>query len=100
MTHNELEVSPLLRDLAILGLDNMERVFGLFFAAATKSTTSEGAESIALLQRVIGVKLNYAHKLASASDLSEATELQFAYFRAQVEIAADLIRVTELNQQV
>ena len=61
--------------------------------AATKSIAPNSPESIALLKRVIAVKMDYARKLALASDLSEATALQFAYCRSQVEITTDLIRI-------
>ena len=37
--------------------------------------------------------MDYARKIARASDLTEATALQFAYCRSQVEITTDLIRI-------
>jgi hypothetical protein len=37
--------------------------------------------------------MDYARKLARTCDLTEATALQFAYCRAQVEITIDLIRI-------
>lgn len=50
-------------------------------------------DAIALLNRVIAVKIDYARKLARASNVTEATALQFSYCRSQVEITTDLIHI-------
>lgn len=81
------------RNLASISLDNIEKAFAFFFDAANKSIAPNSATSLALLERVIAVKLDYARKLALAKDLPEATALQFAYCRAQIKITTDLIRV-------
>jgi hypothetical protein len=94
MMDNGLDVPFQVRDLAAMSLDNIEKAFAQFFDAATRSIAPNSAETIALLERVISVKIDYARKLALAKDLTEATALQFAYCRAQVEITADLIRVS------
>jgi|SRR4051812_40179702 hypothetical protein len=93
MMDNGLDVPLQVRDLAAMSLDNIEKAFAQFFDAATRSIAPNSAEIIALLERVISVKIDYARKLVLAKDLTEATALQFAYCRAQVEITADLIRV-------
>ena len=90
MMDNGLDVPFQVRDLAAMSLDNIEKAFAQFFDAATRSIAPNSAETIALLERVISVKIDYARKLALAKDLTEATALQFAYCRAQVEITADL----------
>src|SRR6266498_3578352 len=88
-----LDVPIQLRELVAISIDNIEKAFAFFFDAATKSIAPNSPESIALLKRVIAVKMGYARKLALAKDLSEATALQFAYCRSQVEITTDLIRI-------
>jgi hypothetical protein len=93
MMDNRLDVPFQLRDLAAMSLDNIEKAFAQFFDAAKKSIAPNSAEIIALLERVISVKIDHARKLALAKDLAEATALQFAYCRAQVEITTDVIRI-------
>ena len=88
-----LEVPAPVRELVAMSIDNTEKAFALFFDAATKSVAPASAESLVLLKRVIAVKIDYARKVALAKDVSEATALQFAYCRAQIEITTDLIRV-------
>ena len=88
----KIEVPSQVRELVAISIDNIEKALALF-DAATKSIAPSSPESIALLKRVIAVKMDYARKLALASDLSEATALQFAYCRSQVEITTDLIRI-------
>jgi hypothetical protein len=92
MTHR-LNVPFQVRELTAISLDNIEKAFAFFFDAATESNAPNSAESIALLKRVIAVKIDYARKIALAKSASEATALQFAYCRAQVEITTDLIRI-------
>ena len=82
-----------IRELVRIGINNAEKALLLFFDQTKRSTAPNSAEAIALLNRVITVKMDYARKLARASDLTEATALQFAYCRSQVEIATDLIRI-------
>ena len=93
MMETRLEVPAPVRELVAISIDNIEKAFALFFDAAEKSVAPASAESLVLLKRVIAVKIDYARKLALAKDLSEATALQFAYCRAQIEITTDLIRV-------
>jgi hypothetical protein len=93
MMDNGLNVPFQVRDLAAMSLDNIEKAFALFFDAATRSIAPSSAETIALLERVILVKIDYARKLALAKDLTEATALQFEYCRSQVEITTYLIRI-------
>jgi len=88
-----LEVSIEVRELAVIGIDNAEKALALFFDQASKSIGPNWADTVALIKRVIAVKMDYARKIARASDLKEATALQFAYCRSQVEITADLIRI-------
>ena len=88
-----LEVPIEVRELAVIGIDNAEKALALLFDNVAKSIAPNSAESVALIKRVIAVKMDYARKIARASDLTEATALQFAYCRSQVEITADLIRI-------
>src|SRR5438093_1088241 len=67
-----LDVPIQLRELIAISIDNIEKAFAFFFDAATKSIAPNSPESIALLKRVIAVKMGYARKLALAKDLSEA----------------------------
>jgi hypothetical protein len=93
MIDSKIEVPNQVRELAVIGIDNAEKALSLFFDNAAKLIAPSSAESIALIKRVIAVKMEYARKIARASDLTEATALQFAYCRAQVEITSDLIRI-------
>jgi hypothetical protein len=88
----ELDVPAQVRELATGSIDNAEKAFGFFFDAATTSGAPASAESLALLKRFVALKIDYARKLAHAKNLSEATALQSAFLRAQIEITADLIR--------
>lgn len=92
MTYNGLKIPADVRDLATTGIDNMEKAFALFFDAAIGSINPRSTP-LALIKRVVAVKMDYARKIAHATDVTEATALQFAYCRAQIEIATDLIRM-------
>jgi hypothetical protein len=92
MMETKLEVPAPVRELVAISIDNAEKALAFFFDAATKSVTPGSAEPLALLKRVIAVKIDYARKIALVRDLSEATALQFAYCRAQIEITTDFIR--------
>ena len=93
MMETKIEVPSQVRELINISIDNIEKALALFFDAATESISPNSPESIALLKRVIAVKMDYARKLALANDVAEATALQFAYCRSQVEITVDLIRI-------
>ena len=93
MTDVRLDVPNQVRELAVIGIDNAEKALSLFFDNAAKLIAPSSAVSIALIKRVIAVKMDYARKIARATDLTEATALQFAYCRAQVEVTSDLIRI-------
>jgi hypothetical protein len=89
----KIEVQSQVRELVAIGIDNAENALVLFFDHAARSIAPNSAESIALLKRAMAVKMDYARKLASAKTFMEATALQFAYCRSQVEITTDLIRI-------
>jgi hypothetical protein len=93
MIDSKIEVPNQVRELAVLGINNAENALALFFDSVTNSLGQSSAESIVLIKRVIAIKMDYARKIARASDLTEATALQFAYCRSQVEITTDLIRI-------
>jgi hypothetical protein len=93
MMESKIEVPSQVRELVVIGIDNAEKALALLFDNVAKSIAPNSAESVALIKRVIAVKMDYARKIARASDLTEATALQFAYCRSQVEITADLIRI-------
>ena len=87
----QIEVPSQVRELAVTGIDNAEKALALFFDNVAKSIAPDFADLSALIKRVVAVKMDYARKIARATDLTEATALQFAYCRSQVEITADLI---------
>jgi hypothetical protein len=93
MMDARLDVPNLVRDLAVVGINNSDKALVLFFDSLASSLGPSSAESIALLKRVVAVKMDFARKIALASNLTEATALQFAYCRSQVEITIDLIRI-------
>lgn len=88
-----LEVPNEVRELAVVGIDNANKALTLFFDGVANSLGPSSAASIALLKRVIAVKMDFARKIARANDLTEATALHFAYCRSQIEITPDLIRI-------
>jgi hypothetical protein len=94
----KLDVPFQVRDLVVIGIDNSEAALALFFEAVAASSPPAAADSLALLRRVVSVKLDYARKLARAADIKEAASLQFAYCRAQVEITSELIRIMSDRQ--
>ena len=89
----KLDVPLQVRELVVDGINNTDTALGLFFDAVTASSPSTATHPVALLRRVVGVKLDYARKIARATDVKEATALQLAYCRAQVEITLELIRI-------
>ena len=89
----KIEVPSQVRELVAIGIENAKKALFVFFDQATKSIAPNSVDTIALIKRVIAMKMDYARKIARASDLTEATALQFAYCRSQVEITADLIRI-------
>jgi len=93
MIDARLEVPNRIRELVVIGINNAEKAFALFFDNVAQSIATDSPESIALIKHVIAVKMDYARRLSQATDLSEAAALQFAYCRSQVEITADLIRI-------
>jgi len=92
MMETGLDVPVQVRELVAISIDNTEKAFAFFFDAATKSAAPSSAGSLALLERVVTAQIDYARKLALAKDVSGATALQFAFYRAQIEITTDLIR--------
>jgi len=93
MMETKIEVPVPVRELVAIGIDNAERALGPFFDAVSKSTAPTSAQSLALPKRIVTVQMDYARKVAHAKDLSEATALQFAFCRSQIDITTDLIRV-------
>jgi hypothetical protein len=86
MMDARLEVPNQVRELAVIGVDNAEKALVLFFDRASKSIAPNSADAVALIKRVIAVKMDYARKLALASDLPEAAALQFSCCRSHVEM--------------
>ena len=93
MINSKIEVPNQVRELVVLGINNAENALALFFDDVSNSLGQSSDESIALIKRVIAIKIDYARKIARTTDLTEATALQFAYCRSQVEITSDLIRI-------
>jgi hypothetical protein len=89
----KIEVQSQVHELVSIAIDSAEKALVLFFDHAARQIEPNSAESIALLRRAIAVKMDYVRKLASAKTFMEATALQFAYCRTQVEITTDLIRI-------
>jgi hypothetical protein len=89
MMETKIEVPAPVRELVAIGIDNAERALAVFFDAVSKSA----AQSLALLKQIVTVQMDYAGKVARAKDFSEATALQFAFCRSQIDITTDLIRV-------
>ncbi|MBT1516549.1 phasin [Bradyrhizobium sp. SRL28] len=93
MMETKIEVPAPVRELVAIGINNAESALALFFDAVSKLGAPTSAQPLALLERIVTVRMDYARKVAGAKDLSEATALQFAFCRSQIDITTDLIRV-------
>ena len=78
----KLDVFLQVRELVVIGIDNVETALALFFDAMNSSGS---ADALRLFKRVAAVKFDYARKVALATDVNEATALQFAYCRAKLK---------------
>ena len=93
MMETKIVVPAPVRELVAIGIDNAEKALALFFDTVSKSAAPTARQSLALLTRIVTVHMDYARKVAHAKDLSEATALQFAFCRSQIDITTDLIRI-------
>lgn len=89
-----LEVPTEFRDLVAMTIDHTEQAFRLFFDAAAASIPADAATPYILFQRTVHAKLAYARRLAFAEDFREMTAAHAAFLRTQLQIAADLIRLS------
>ncbi|KRR12475.1 hypothetical protein [Bradyrhizobium valentinum] len=93
MMETKVEVPAPVRELGAIGINNAESALALFFDAVSKLGAPTSAQSLALLERIVAVRMDYARKVARAIERSEATALQFAFCRSQIDITTELIRV-------
>ena len=93
MIEKRLDVPLQVRELVVTGIDNAESALALFFNAVASSSSPAAEQALVLFRRVVAVKFDYARKVARAQDVTAATDLEFAYCRAQVEITLELIRL-------
>ena len=99
MNEPKLEVPAELRELAEKTIDQAEKAFGMFFAAANKSITSipnPGTEmskqALSLTQQNITAAFEHARKLVHATDLQEAMRIQSEFLKSQFTNAGEHMR--------
>src|SRR5712692_2505031 len=99
MIEPKLEVPAELRDLAEKTIDQAERAFGMFFDAANKSVAampSPGTEiskqALSFTEQNMKAAFEHARKLAHATDLQQAMQIQSEFLRSQFTNAGKHMR--------
>jgi Phasin protein len=99
MTDPKLEVPAELRELAAKAIDQAEQAFGLFFAAAHRSTATAQTPAAELSKQVLAfweeslkTSFEYARKLALTSGLQDAANVQAELVTRQMRRVEQHIR--------
>jgi phasin len=99
MVEPKLEVPAELRDLAEKTIDQAEKAFGMFFAAASKSMTSISSPSTEISKQALSfteqnmkAAFDHARKLVHATDLQEAMRIQSEFLKSQFTNAGEHMR--------
>ncbi len=94
-----VQVPDAVRDLAAKTIDHAEKAFGMFFDAAKKalaSVPSPGAEiskqALSFTEQNIKAALDLARKLAQATDLQQAMQIQSEVLKSQFTNAAQHVQ--------
>jgi phasin len=94
-----VQVPDAVRDLAAKTIDHAEKAFGMFFDAAKKalaSVPSPGAEiskqALSFTEQNIKAALDHARKLAQATDLQQAMQIQSEFLKSQFTNAAQHVQ--------
>jgi phasin len=85
-----VQVPDAVRDLAAKTIDQAEKAFGMFFDAASKSLASiprPGTEisiqALSFTEQNIKAAFDHARKLAQATDLQQAMQIQSEFWKSQ-----------------
>src|SRR3982074_2564447 len=99
MIEPKLEVPAELREMAEKTIDQAEKAFGMFFDAAGKSMasvpspgTEMSRQALSFTEQNMKAAFDHARKLAHATDLQQAMQIQSEFFRSQVTNAGEHMR--------
>jgi phasin len=99
MDQPKLEVPTELRELAEKTIEQAERAFQMFFAAAEKSISSVpgpaselSKQALSLTEQNMKTAFDHARKLVHATELEEAMRIQSEFLRSQFTNAGEHMR--------
>jgi phasin len=99
MSEPKFEVPAELRSMAERTIEQAEKAFGMFFEAANKSMapfTHPGAEiskkALSLTEQNMRSAFDHARKLAQATDLQEAMQIQSEFLKSQIANAGEQMK--------
>jgi phasin len=99
MIEPKIEVPAELRDLVEKTIDQTEKAFEMFFNAANKSVSSvpnPGTEisrqALSFTEQNMKAAFEHARKLAHATDLQQAMQIQSEFLRSQFTNAGEHMR--------
>src|ERR1700761_7666297 len=99
MIEPKIEVPAELRDLVEKTIDQTEKAFEMFFDAANKSVSSvpnPGTEisrqALSFTEQNMKAAFEHARKLAHATDLQQAMQIQSEFLRSQFTNAGEHMR--------
>jgi phasin len=99
MSGPQFEVPAQLRNLAESTIEQAEKAFDMFFEAANKSTatfTHPGSEiskkALSLTEQNMRSAFDTARKLAQATDLQEAMQIQSEFMKGQITNAGEQMK--------
>ena len=99
MIEPKIEVPAELRDLVEKTIDQTEKAFGMFFDAANKSAasipgpgTDMSRQALTFTEQNMKAAFEHARKLAHATDLQQAMQIQSEFLRSQFTTAGDHMR--------
>lgn len=99
MSEPKLEVPVELRELAEKTIEQAERAFEMFFAAANKSVgampgpaTNVSKQALTFTEQNMKSAFEHARKLVHATDLQQALQIQSEFLRSQFTNAGEHMR--------
>jgi len=99
MSEPKFEVPAELRNLAQRSIEQTEKAFDMFFEAASKSMAPfnhPGAEisrkALSLTEQNMRFAFDTARKLAQATDLREAMQIQSEFLKSQITNAGEQVK--------
>jgi phasin len=99
MSDSRFDVPPELRNLAQRSIEQTEKAFNMFFEAANRSMaalTYPGAEvskkALSLVEQNMSFAFDTARKLAQATDLQEAMQIQSEFMKTQIASAGEQMK--------